>query len=123
MNPDQARNFVLPDLGPNCLQRLLAGKEIIIIRMLTLCTLVNPKWVLWQTVKTQIKCRIKDGISPGSTQFAIMTKSIFREIIQRYIGNYYLLPLQYTMDQTRFLHIKQPLGVIFCAIYFNNLAK
>ena len=36
LDPDQARNFVGPDLGPNCLQRLsadnqsvpLAGKEL-----------------------------------------------------------------------------------------------
>ena len=35
LDPDQARHFVMPDLGPNCLQRLsaekkspLAGKEL-----------------------------------------------------------------------------------------------
>ena len=68
--------------------------------MLTLCTLVNPKCVFWQTVKTQIKCRIKYSISPGSTIFA-KTKIIFKEIIHSYIGNYNLLPLQYTMDDPK----------------------
>ena len=32
LDPDQARHFVGPDLGPNCLQRLsadIAGKELI----------------------------------------------------------------------------------------------
>ena len=31
LDPDQARHFVMPDLGPNCLQRLsadIAGKEL-----------------------------------------------------------------------------------------------
>ena len=31
LDPDQARHFVWPDLGPNCLQRLsaeIAGKEL-----------------------------------------------------------------------------------------------
>ena len=31
LDPDQARHFVRPDLGPNCLQRLsadIAGKEL-----------------------------------------------------------------------------------------------
>ena len=57
LNPDQARSFVGPELDPNCLLRLLAGNEliiiiIIIIIIITLCTLVNPKCVLWQTVHT-----------------------------------------------------------------------
>ena len=28
LNPDQAPHFVRPDLEPNCLQRLSAGKEL-----------------------------------------------------------------------------------------------
>ena len=31
LNPDQARHFVRPDLGPKCLQRLSAGKELILL--------------------------------------------------------------------------------------------
>ena len=27
LDPDQARHFVVPDLGPNCLQRLSADKS------------------------------------------------------------------------------------------------
>ena len=27
LDPDQARHFVRPDLGPNCLQRLLADNK------------------------------------------------------------------------------------------------
>ena len=29
LDPDQAQHFVEPDLGPNCLQGLSAGKELI----------------------------------------------------------------------------------------------
>ena len=28
-DPDQARHFVGPDLGPNCLQRLSVGKDVL----------------------------------------------------------------------------------------------
>ena len=28
LDPDKARRFVGPDLGPNCLQRLSEGKEL-----------------------------------------------------------------------------------------------
>ena len=28
LGPDQARHFVWPDLGPNCLQKVSAGKEL-----------------------------------------------------------------------------------------------
>ena len=73
-----------PDPGPNCLQMLLTGKALIIIIMLSLCMLVNHKCVLWQTVKTKMKCHIKYGISPGSTLFARST-TIFRESIQIYL--------------------------------------
>ena len=31
LDQDQARHFVRPDLGPNCLQRLSAGKELILL--------------------------------------------------------------------------------------------
>ena len=34
MDPDQAENFVKPDLGPNCLQNLSAG-DIYLILLLT----------------------------------------------------------------------------------------
>ena len=91
--------------------------------MLTLCTLVNPKCVLWQTVNKQMKCRIKYFISPGSTLFA-KTKTIFREITQIYleITTCYQFNIQWIIPsllyQTRFLHIKQPLRVIFEVILF-----
>ena len=31
LDPDQARHFAGPDLGPNCLQRLSAGKDLMTI--------------------------------------------------------------------------------------------
>ena len=30
LDPDQARHFVRPDLGPNCLQRLSADNELLL---------------------------------------------------------------------------------------------
>ena len=30
LNHDLARRFVMPDLGPNCLQRLLVGRELML---------------------------------------------------------------------------------------------
>ena len=39
LDPDQARHFVGPDLGPNCLQRLQAGKEI------NNTTPINSQWL------------------------------------------------------------------------------
>ena len=93
LNPDQARSFVGPDLGPNCLQKLLTGKaKIIIIMMLALCTLVNHKHVLWQKLKPNLKCRIKYGISPGSTLFANFNYNLQRNYSNLF-GNYSLLPL------------------------------
>ena len=41
LDPDQARHFVRPDLGPNCLQRLsadIAGKELNAIQLVNTCT-------------------------------------------------------------------------------------
>ena len=48
LNPDQARHFVGPDLGPNCLQRLsadIAGKELNTKQLVDAKTLVNFIWL------------------------------------------------------------------------------
>ena len=37
LDPDQARHFVGPDLGPNCLQRLSADKELKLVNKLFVC--------------------------------------------------------------------------------------
>ena len=37
LDPDQARHFVGPDLGPNCMQKTLVGKALIIISDDALC--------------------------------------------------------------------------------------
>ena len=71
LNPDHAG----PDLGPNFLlcknyQQTTLGDE----KLRNLCILKTPKRVLWQTVKTQMKC----GISSESALFA-MIKMIFRD--------------------------------------------
>ena len=43
LDPDQARHFVRPDLGQNCLQRLSAGKESILMEMNN----VQPIPLMW----------------------------------------------------------------------------
>ena len=44
LDPDQARHFVRPDLGSNCLQRLSAGKELILLSAKPLAK-VNFIWL------------------------------------------------------------------------------
>ena len=64
--------------------------------MLTLSGREPLKWVPWQTVETQMKCRI---------MFA-KTKSIFRESF----GNYHIWPLNiYNGHPERKICLKQPL--------------
>ena len=52
MDPDQDRQNVGPDLGPNCLQRLSADDKNEIYTKLNPLYTGNPKQVLWQTVET-----------------------------------------------------------------------
>ena len=74
LDPDQARHFVGPDLGPNCLQRLsadIAGKE------LNTKQLVDTFWLKpWlklisfgSTFSIWLKCRLQQILSQGKPCF------------------------------------------------------
>ena len=69
----------------SCVNNLFS---IEIIFTLNHCRPETPKPVLWQTVKTQMKCALC-GISSGSALFA-ETKSILRERNTIVFGNYNL---------------------------------
>ena len=56
LDPDQARHFVEPDLGPNCLQKLSADKARVKVGM------VFGK-VLW-LISTKISCADIEDLTP-----------------------------------------------------------
>ena len=58
LDPDQARHFVGPDLGPNCLQRLLAvGSNFFHLAKVLVCFLL----VLLLYVPSQQQWSLQDG--------------------------------------------------------------
>ena len=70
------------------------------VSLLTLCILLTTNWVLWQTVKTQIKCRLMRHFI-SSTLFT-ETKMIFRERNTFFFEIITCDPLICTMDYPKF---------------------
>ena len=73
----------------NKLKRIKCKKNIrfdIQGTILNLCMLRTPMGNIWQTVKTQMKCRKRRHFKLGYTVIA-KTKTIFREINSILVGN------------------------------------
>ena len=68
----------------------------------TLSILVVPKCILWQTVKTQIKCRIMQHFIRVWT-ICQDKNNLQRKKIQFYLDNITCHPSIYTMDNLKFI--------------------
>ena len=75
LGPDQGRHFVWPDLGPNCLQRLISrqqksllmGKEINTKQLVDTTFWLKPwlKFYLALTFSIWLKCWLQQTLSQG----------------------------------------------------------
>ena len=70
LDPDQARQFVGPGLGPNCLQRLLAdaaSRQRVLDTTLNFLakTLAKVNFIWLQLFSIWLKCRLQQTLSQG----------------------------------------------------------